>query len=102
MSDGFKVLFFSPGTIIGFIVGLLVTHLFSKWRRKPSAGLWLLAVFLNAPTCRVLYDILFESGTSASAYAFVAVLVIYFWGSAGLGFALILWLVRGVLAQRRG
>jgi hypothetical protein len=102
MSDGFKVLLFSPGTIIGLIAGFLITLLFSARRWKPSVGLWLLAVILNAPTCIALHDILVENGKGGSGYTFVAVLLIYFWGTAGLGVALLLWLVRGVFARRSG
>jgi hypothetical protein len=101
MDQFFEALLLSPGTIVGFIVASVIPAAF-KW--KPSPLLWLLAALLNVPTCIVLYSAFFQSGSLAHAslnnsngpvtdQAIVASLLIYFWGTAGLGSGLALWLV---------
>ena len=96
----FKALVLSPGTILGFIAALVVPSIF-KW--KPNALLWLLAVLLNLPTFQVLYLAIYHGGSwvdgsrdnlvAAPTTAIVDTLLIYFWGTGGLGLGLVLWLV---------
>jgi hypothetical protein len=85
-----KILFLSPGSILGFIAGLGLPHLFG-W--KPNPFLWLLAAVLNVPTCIFLYSAIFQSNGPATDTNVLATLLIFFWGTTGLGLGLPLWLV---------
>jgi hypothetical protein len=87
MSDALKILFLSPGSIIGFFVGLLVLLLF-RW--KPSVPLWWLTALLHLPTF-IFISALFQKDVTAGTI--ISTLIIYFGGTAGLGFALVLWLI---------
>ena len=85
-SDLFKALLLSPGTILGFIASSVLLGLV-RWKR--SLFFWLLAAFLNVPTCIVI----FQGDGPVTSAAIIATLLIYFWGTAGLGLGLTLWLV---------
>ncbi|UGY19662.1 hypothetical protein [Bradyrhizobium septentrionale] len=82
-------------------MGLVIVYLFSLWNWKPSAGLWSLAALLNTPTCIVLFSTVAGNDPNHSSWAIIATLVMFFWGTAGLGLALLLWLLRGTFTQRR-
>ena len=88
MKDFLEAFFLNPGTFIGLFAGFLVPAMF-KW--KPSELLALFALALNIPT--IWFAIACLNGNGESA--FVPSLLIYFWGTGGLGISLILWLMFG-------
>jgi hypothetical protein len=88
MLDFLRAFFLTPGTFLGLFAGILLPAMF-KW--KPSALLGLLAVILNIPTC--LFAASWLNGDTATL--FVTSLLIYFWGTGGLGISLIFWLMFG-------
>jgi hypothetical protein len=96
------VLFFSPGSIIGFMVGMVVVAIYGNTRwKKPTGGLWILAAFLNAPTCIILLAFVFPDNPGLLSLAFVATLLIYFFGTFGFGFAVLFFLLCRAFALRR-
>jgi hypothetical protein len=87
------ILFLFGPNILGFFAGLVLPR---KLRWRPSAVFWPLAALVNAPTCIVLYSIILQSSwrlENPSDAAIIATIIVLFWGTAGLGLGLILWLV---------
>jgi hypothetical protein len=77
----------SPGTIVGFIIGLYIP-LACEWR--PNVFLWLLALLLNVPTLQILY---LGNVSPVPSTVFADTILVYFLGTGGLGLGLTLWLV---------
>jgi hypothetical protein len=86
----FKALVLSPGTIVGAVAGIAIPYAF-KW--KPSTAFWLLIFFLNIPTLIIFHHAFFENPAAPSSATIIASLLIYFWGTGGLGIALPVWLI---------
>ena len=75
----------APGLVLGLLVPFVL-----NW--KPSSLTFLLTVILNVPTL-IFLGLVLQANESASGTQMVASLRVGFWGTAGVGLGLILWLI---------